>query len=125
MSIYNFTVHTLTNEQKQDGAVEVNEDIRSHILKILNMENMPSSQILYKRALELADIAKKNNIKKILIGSGVPAFNYFLVKKLKDIGVEGIYSFSKRVCVESHCTNGEVKKEYVFKHLGFYSVNEY
>lgn len=124
MKIYNFTVHKLTDEQKEQGAVEVSEDIRNQILNILNFEEMPSLQILNNRASELRYIAIKNNMRKILIGSGVLAFNYFLVKKLCEVEITPFYSFNRRVCVETHKGNGEVKKEYTFKHLGFYPVKE-
>lgn len=118
--IHNLTVHQLTQDQKNENAVEVREDIKREVISILNFENMPTSEMLQERALKLAELAKENNMKKVLIGSGVPAFNYFLVKELKKSGIETVYSFSKRVCVETHGENGEVKKEYIFKHEGFY-----
>ncbi|MGL4997824.1 MAG: hypothetical protein ACRC5T_02375 [Cetobacterium sp.] len=120
--IHNLTVHKLTLDQKNESAVEVEENKRREILSILNFEHMPTSEILQKRASELAQFAKENKMEKVLIGSGVPAFNYFLVKELKKLEIKIVYSFSKRVCVETHEKNGKVKKEYIFKHEGFYCV---
>lgn len=60
MTIYNFTVHTLTQEQKEEGAREVSEEIKLEILQILNFQSIPSIGILNERAEKLINVAEKN-----------------------------------------------------------------
>jgi len=114
--IYNLTNHIPTEEQKQDGIVELPPTIKAEIRELINFEELPSKEELQERAQKITRILLAHNIKKVLIGGAV-FFMPILVWELNANGITPYASFSKRD-VEEYKENDTVIKKVKFKHIG-------
>ena len=119
--ILNLTQHEATPEQRKAGVREVVSKAR--VRQLLTFEELPSKKELQYRAKELAWIAEAYSTEcdKVLIG-GAPYFMPFLERAIKRIGMQPVYAFSKRECIEQKMPDGSVKKIQIFKHVGFVEV---
>lgn len=126
MKVLNCTVHNVTATQMADGAIEGSKEFKERVAELLTIKEMPISDDLIARAKEYAELVKEEMVNLdsnvVLIGSGMPSHQFYIVQELINLGIEYCYSFSKRVCTETHEPNGGVKKVYNFVHEGFYQV---
>lgn len=122
--IYNFTQHHSTPEQVKDGVVDLDEENRKKLIKLLTFDELPTLDILTRRALDIADLATKIGAEIVLIG-GVPFLMSHLEAALTLMSIKYVYSFSKRQSVEEEQKDGSVIKKTVFRHEGFVKGFEY
>jgi hypothetical protein len=130
----NLTQHELTAEQKED-AYWVRFDSYNgtnsniEIKKLLTFEFQPDTAEIQERAEKLAEIAEGIFLQldpeealphKTLIG-GAPYLMGPLEKELHKRGIQPMYSFSKRVSIETTNEKGIIKTS-TFKHVGWIEV---
>jgi hypothetical protein len=126
--IVNLTQHKATEEQKKEGVVDLPENYRSQLVKLLTVDELPTKPDLIERARKIRGLFfeyvksldwKDVDIDRIgvMIG-GAP----FLMCPLEEaFGSESIpvfYAFSKRESIEETMDDGSVVKKSVFKHAG-------
>ena len=115
--IANLTQHRATAEQIADGVVDLKEEEQEQLKELLTFSEPPSYVVLERRACEVGEmIAGKYS--KAMIG-GAPYFMSPLEERLESMGIEVLYSFSKRESQEIPQEDGTVKKIAVFRHVGF------
>ena len=120
--ILNLTQHTASAEQIKDGVIDLPEEQRKELKKILTFDSFPTRTTInnrVKRILELVmDYAVLNELDtlrmKVMIG-GAPYLMPPLEEGLLQSGFIPLYSFSHRVSVEDDAGN----KTSAFKHLAF------
>lgn len=124
----NLTQHALTTEQVVDVTVNYgwtlcNED-RARVIEHITFDGIPSKDEMVARANALADVvgeatmAEDGETVYAMIG-GAPYFQGTLERVLLECGITPIYSFTKRVVVETVLEDGTVEKKSVFKHDGW------
>lgn len=122
MEIINLTQHTATPAQKLGGVVELNDEVKPQIVKLLTFTELPSQAEIEARAAKIADIANGACSEGAMIG-GAPYLMTSLERALKKVGVKPMYAFSERVSVETvDELTGIVTKTNVFEHIGFVEV---
>lgn len=143
--VLNTTQHPASLEQKEAGVIDLPEEKREKLSKLLTFESLPSKEEIQNRAKQISNLVLEEvacsscSHKGALpasIGYGVecgncgmdmpiqamiggaPFFMASLQKELLKVGVTPVYAFSIRKSVEK-IVDGETKKISVFKHLGF------
>ena len=119
MHILNLTQHLPTDEQLSAGVV--NYVRHDYVRELLTINDLPDYDDLRLRAVRLAKIALESDAQGAMIG-GAPYLMSHLEAELKAVGIVPMYAFSKRVSVDVVGNDGVVRKDSVFKHLGFYSA---
>lgn len=119
MKIINLTQHAATSEQVQAGVFEPVD--KAEVQSLLTFVDLPERHELRQRAYALARIAVNAGYEHAMIG-GAPYFMQPLENALKHVGVQPLYSFTKREATEIAGEDGTVKKTAVFKHVGFYEA---
>ena len=114
--ILNLTQHAPTADQITAGVVEPAD--KAALQALLTFEEMPTVQEILQHASELGEIARKSGLPAAMIG-GAPFFMGPLERALKEVGVQALYSFTKRESADVKLPDGSVKKTQVFKHVGF------
>ena len=125
--ILNLTQHEPTPEQRSAGVVDLPPAERAELAKLLNFEDLPSSQTIETRADAISMLAREyflasqaspSDETQAMIG-GAP----FLMPRLEQVltyrGIQPIYAFSRREVVEQHLPDGSVRKSAIFRHVGF------
>ena len=128
MTIINLTLDKVTPEQIEAGVVDLPDEKREKLCKLLTFDELPSNLVMCRRANSitrlLEDSARELHIPLIegkvcaMIG-GAPFFTRFLESYIRGLWVTPCYAFSKRVSVEKQMSDGTVVKEEVLKHVGF------
>lgn len=113
----NLTQHPATKEQIEQGVVDLGDDDRETLQKLLTFESLPDAGEIHNRAAKIAALASAAGAKKAMIG-GAPFLMSALEAALKNRGIMPCYAFSARISIEVE-EDGEVHKTSVFKHLGF------
>lgn len=129
--IINLTQHFATPEQREAGVVDLSEELREELVKMLTFNEIPDRSDLEWRARSIAWMARRESgvpqrlvledelpRPKVMIG-GAPFFMSTLEKVLTLSGFYPVYAFSKRESVEVLRPDGSVEKRNVFKHAGF------
>lgn len=120
--ILNLTQHVATQEQLAAGVVDLDQESRSTLAKLLTFEAIPSSHDMARRACKIAQIAEEkslaDNDKCVMVG-GAPFFMSTLERVLMKKGFDILYAFSKRESVERMKPDGSFEKTAVFRHAGF------
>lgn len=124
MKILNLTQHVATAEQTEAGVIEPAD--KKAVQTALTFDDLPSSDIIFFTARELATIAYNWRFDlgldgqplRVMIG-GAPFLMAQLETELKRLGFIPVYAFSKRVSQETINDDGNVIKTNVFKHVGF------
>lgn len=119
--IINLTQHISTPEQLEEGVVDLPEDSRAKLQKLLTFDRRPQGSLIAARAADIADIAVKYGATHAMIG-GAPFLMAQMEAALKIQGVQPLYSFTQRVTEEHVQPDGTVKKVAIFKHEGFVSA---
>lgn len=126
MKVLNMTIHTLTPSQIEDRGIESSEEVKNEIKEYLLIKEIPKYQDLLRyRARNFAKLCKRlvseyEGYVAVLIGSGTPSIQPYIVEELKSLKVGYVYSHSERNCVETHNEDGTVSKNYIFEHKGWY-----
>lgn len=127
--ILNLTQHFATPEQREAGVVDLSEEGREVLIKMLTFDEIPDRVDLEWRARAISCAARREIFvpsplfeemprPKVMIG-GAPFFMSILEKMLVLSGFFPVYAFSKRESVEVLQPDGSVVKRNVFKHAGF------
>jgi hypothetical protein len=114
--ILNLTQHVLTEEQRKQGVVEPVD--KNSIRSLLTFETLPSPLEIRQKAVELANVAKKEGADNVMIG-GAPFLMSSLEKELLKLNITPLYSFSKRESIDEIQLDGSVVKRAIFRHIGF------
>jgi hypothetical protein len=113
----NLTQHDATKDQLSAGVVDLNDDKKEKLRKLLTFESKPDGSTIFMRSVEIVKIAKNHDFpsptRNVMIG-GAPWLMSDLENCLAVAGFDIYYAFTKRVVEEE---NG-VKKS-TFKHEGF------
>ena len=122
IKIVNLTQHQPTVEQIASG-VETLDEKQEIIKKLLTFNELPvDKEELKERAIRLANIAKEEGVYEYAMIGGAPYLMSYLEKSLKNLGIQPLYSFSKREVIEKKQDNGEIQKISFFKHIGWIEV---
>ena len=119
----NLSQHCATEDQKACGVFDINDKNKKLLVNCLNFNNIPDrEEIEYKveKIIEIAEseFPKDVEVKGAMIG-GALWLMAPLARGLKQAGFTPFFAFSKRVVIETPFPDGSVKKEAVFKHMGF------
>lgn len=114
----NLTQHIATEDQLAAGVVEPTPGAKAAIKAALTFPDCPSKEQVLAAAKRLAEIAKAQKAKTVMIG-GAPWFMAPLERALRAAGVEPVYAFSARESVDVKQPDGSVRKTAVFRHAGF------
>lgn len=119
MNIVNLTQHNATAEQIAEGVFE--PDCKQAVKDLLTFNDIPTEGELEARAKMLVYFAQEQAADAAMIG-GAPYLMHPLEVKLKEAGIQPLYSFTARESVESVDVDGNVIKTAVFRHKGFVRV---
>jgi hypothetical protein len=119
--IWNATQHAATADQKAQGVVDLPEEARIGLAKVLTFEDLPTAEQLRIRSVMvigsiLAAGAKAGD--RVMLG-GAPFFMEELSHAARELGLVPVFAFSRRESVEQVLEDGTVRKVAVFRHLGF------
>jgi hypothetical protein len=119
--IANGTQHPASSEQRDDGVVDLDEEIHKDLQQLLTFEDIPTSGEMLDRAIQIARLLEQGTsrgISSVMIG-GAPFFMSTLERVLKARKWRVCYAFSRRESVENVGDDGKVVKSSTFRHLGF------
>ena len=120
--IINLTVHKATAEQLGAGVVDLPDELRENLIRLITFDELPSENHMVATAHDVgcmaALVAMNTGAKSAMIG-GAPFFDHHLRYALGIYGITPVYAFSKRVSEEVVNSDGSVTKGSVFKHIGF------
>jgi len=117
MEIFNLTQHQATQEQKEAGVYEPDNEIKEKIKELLTFDNLPTKAEIEEKARLLTGIAIAEGAEYVMIG-GAPFLMPVLEKYLKIYDIIPLYAFSKRISEEKEI-NGKIQKVSYFKFEGF------
>jgi hypothetical protein len=120
------TQHPATAEQAEDGVFDIIGDSRNELLDLLTFDTMPTEEELRQRAeglVRLAVCVTSVRTMRVMIG-GAPYLMGPLERALLGAGFTPVYAFSKRESVEVTADDGTVRKNSIFKHIGFVDVGK-
>ena len=116
MRIINLTQHNATQDQKDAGVFDLENN--AELRKLLTFNELPTKAEIQERASDIADLAAQTGAKFAMIG-GAGYLMPSLESALQRAGITPLHAFSQRVSVERTNEDGTVSKENVFKHIGF------
>ena len=120
--IINLTVHKATAEQLGAGVVDLPDELREQLIRLITFDELPSENHMVATAHDVgcmvALVAMITGVKSAMIG-GAPFFDHHLRYALGIYGITPVYAFSKRVSEVVVGEDGSVTKTTVFKHIGF------
>lgn len=119
--IVNLTQHEATIDQLNAGVIDVDSDDKELIREDLTFDDIPSSDEMTERAFVMAHMAKKYS--DVAMIGGAPYFMPYLIRELENLGISAVYSFTKRVSIDTKTESGDIMKKSVFKHIGFVPAN--
>lgn len=129
MFIVNLTQHKASPEQVAQGVVDLPHEQRTHLVRLLTVESLPSVEDILHRCDDIAELALHNGLgsdegddpqpERAMIG-GAPGMMGQLEAALRGVGVQHVYAFTKRVSVEEQEMDGTVRKTAIFKHVGWW-----
>ena len=119
MEILNLTQHKATPDQEKAGVRNLEGDKLEKLKELLNFKGIPTDYVLWDRASKIAALAEQEGAKSVMIG-GALYFMSWLENALLRRGINIKYSFSIRESQDVHMDDGTVRKEQLFKHIGFY-----
>ena len=120
--ILNLTQHIATEEQKAAGVIDLHEEQRQELCRLLTFSTLDDTKYRDQRAHDIANIVRKLpyflKIRQAMIG-GALFFMRDMEEILNETGIEPVYAFTEREAIEIHNPDGTVTKTAVFKHKGF------
>ena len=118
MKILNLTQHKATPDQEKAGVHNLEGDKLEKLKELLTFDEIPTEYVLWDRAAKIADLSEQEGAKSAMIG-GAPYFMPSLERALLGRGINIKYAFSKRESQDIHLEDGTVRKQQVFRHIGF------
>lgn len=118
MEIINLTQYLATQPQIDAGVFEPSERNKQDVNTFLTFEELPETQEIHERAVELAHIAELEVAEAAMIG-GAPYLMGPLTVALNSRGIQPQFAFSRRESVEETQEDGSVVKLTEARHLGF------
>lgn len=113
--IYNLTQFEATENQKEDGIVDV--DNAEYIKEMLTFIEFPTPDIMFKKATNIANYAKNLGASEVLIG-GPQYFMPYLTRALKSNNIKCYYSYAPKIEFYKVNADGSKKHEVSFEYLG-------
>lgn len=110
----NLTQHQATDEQLDQGVVDLQGQQLALVKALLTFDKIPTEFEMKERADKIAEIARKHGTSGMI--GGAPFFMSYLERALHKAGVTPYYAFSKRCVIKDE---DGVKECVVFKHEGF------
>ena len=121
MKILNLTQHQATQDQIENGVVELDLTTKEWLTSMLTFDTLPTAEDIDYRASAIARNARMLGYNKAMIGGALWLMSS-LEKHLNINNVQPLYAFSVRESVETVNDDGSVTKKNVFKHIGFIEV---
>ena len=118
MKILNLTQHKSTTDQQKDHVYDLKGARLEQLKDLLTFDEIPTEYVLWDRADKIAALAEQEGAKSAMIG-GAPYFMPWLERALLRRGINIKYAFSKRESQDVHLEDGTVRKQQVFRHIGF------
>lgn len=121
--IWNATQHAATAEQKEQGVVDLPDEARVGLAKVLTFEELPTAEQLRIRSIMVVGCILGAGAKpgeRVMLG-GAPFFMEELSHSCREAGLVPVFAFSKRESAEQVMPDGSIRKVAVFRHLGFVS----
>jgi hypothetical protein len=131
MVILNLTQHNPTPEQIEAGVVNLPDEMWVRVRELLTFEEIPNANQMASNAWEITSIAAEffasgasedNMFKGAAMIGGAPYFMTFLVSILMVFRIIPLFSFTRRVSVETHQPGGTVEKRAVFRYEGWVDI---
>lgn len=122
-TIINLTQHLATEDQIAAGVVDLNDEDREELVRLLTFTSPPSAVDIEKRAWAIVRLATKIDPRPTaaMVG-GAPYLMAPLEMALFAAGFSLRYAFSERRSIERTEPDGSVRKEAVFVHAGWVEV---
>jgi len=100
--ILNLTQHKATQDQLSAGVIDMFPVDQEALKALLTFNDMPTHDIMLKRANQIAKFIKNNFAKfsHAMIG-GAPFFMRYLESALRTIDIKPLYAFTKHIVVET------------------------
>ena len=120
--ILNLTQHNASEEQIQNGVIDLSGTYKEELTKALNFTNIPGTIEINERVQKICEIVnsfiKEHKLEhvKFMIGGALWLMKP-LIEELSKIGPV-LFAFSKRETTEIQ-ENGKTIKTTIFKHIGF------
>lgn len=114
--VLNLTQHVATEEQRAASVREPGQ--KEEVQRLLTFETLPSPEEVRRRAAALAELAKGERIRRVMIG-GAPFLMGELEEALLVRGLVPVYAFSERASLDEVQPDGSVRRTLVFRHRGF------
>jgi len=112
--VINLTQHPATQEQILAGVKDHTN--RTHLVRLLTFDHLPSREEIEAAATGLAELTC--GFAAAMIG-GAPYLMGPLERALRRVGVQPLYAFSVRESTEETQPDGSIRKVNVFRHAGF------
>lgn len=121
MNIINLTQHAATEDQINDGVIDLQGDLKAALVAAITFPAVYDHAELVSRAKRVVGIVKDSQIdaQHVMIG-GMPSFMPVLQQVLQEAGYRVGFACTDRVSVDVPDGNGGVRKTSVFKHVGMY-----
>lgn len=125
-AILNLTQHHATTDQMNAGVIDLPEDQREELVRLLTFDCLPDSGEVQQRAANIAghylpewiEQLGLEEIDTIMIG-GAPYLMCPLERYLTESGMKPVYAYSERKSYDEKQPDGSVRKVNVFRHTGF------
>ena len=121
MKILNLTQHQATQDQIENGVVDLDATTKGWLVSMLTFDTLPTTEDIEYRASTIARNTRMLGYDKAMIGGALWLMSS-LEKHLKINNIQPMYAFSVRESVETISDDGSVKKQNTFKHIGFIEV---
>ena len=92
--ILNLTEHRATQEQKEEGVVDLPEPEREKLIELLTFNTIPVPYTLRTRALAITTLALNTGAEMAMIG-GAPYLMSHLERELAYVGISAMYSINR------------------------------
>jgi len=116
--VLNLTQHEATFSQALNGVEEPDPTTKEKVRELLTFESAPSASEMIARANCIACLAVRLGAVSVMIG-GAPYFMSYLEGAMRTYGIQYLYSFSERAVEETTQADGTVKKNVLFRHMGW------
>lgn len=121
MKILNLTQHQATQDQIENGVVDLDINTKEWLTSMLTFDTLPTTEDIEYRASAIARNARMLGYNKAMVGGALWLMSS-LEKHLKINNIQPMYAFSVRESIEVVNDDGSVTKKNVFKHTGFVEV---
>jgi hypothetical protein len=111
MKILNLTQHPATPDQIANGVVDLPENERNSLCRLLTFETLPAPMEVGDRAIEITAIASRNVEDEPCPQAMIGGASYLMASlewHLRNAGIEPVYAFSIRKSVEETAPDGSV-----------------